>query len=866
MGAIFSLRPAAWFAVLLFFIGAVSPCFAKGKIPLAPIPSWVERIPAKINTQVKPGEISYGYHSLLRDIQFDLPGKTVFNHLAFKVFSEDGVQPVSEITVDYDPNYEKLVFHQVQIWRHGKLIDKKNARFKVIQREKDSEKYIYNEELSAIIILDDVRIDDVVEYAYSVQGRNPVFGDKFFSTLYLESYDPIDELFLRIRTSPKRPLYVKLENSKTKPVVATTGNLQTYTWHLKNIPGHPTDSEVPSWYDPYACVYVSEFKNWAELVNWALPLYETAAPLSQELLRETEQIKKKYGSMEDRITAAVRFVQDKIRYLGFESGISGYKPFPPSQVFRQRFGDCKDKSLLLVTMLRKLEVEAHPALVNSNFEDQVQNWLPSVYAFNHCIVLAGYNGKKIWIDPTISLQRGSYDSIATPDYKAALVIKKGSTGFTRMQVPQHSRVRVTENFNFKDLDGPVTLDVKTEYFGYEADMMRSRFAGITTKQMEKDYLNYYANLYPDISVDRELVFVDDEQNNKFTTFEEYTIRDLWTNDSVKQRLSADFYPQMVRDRLLMPKTLIRKMPIGLSYPLDIEQTLNMYMPEGWTSEPESRIITDKTFRYQKNVSYQASSRCITYTYRYKNLQPFVPVAGAGTYIKKQKEILNDLGFQLYQDKGVEATVSQFSLNWAMVVLALAVLALSGFGAYKLYYYNPPQLTYSPDGYRIGGWLGLLAFGLSFSPLLVLINLWDANYFNLHLFKELVKPESSAYNPALAITLVGELAGNIALLAFSLLVIYLLYARRTSFPRLATIFLLANLAFIIMDSIAVELVHGKPVTWFYPDVIKRFIYCAIWVPYLSISIRVKETFVNRLPDPAGLQRQPVEEPVAAGRQD
>ena len=49
-----------------------------------------------------------------------------------------------------------------------------------------------------------------------------------------------------------------------------------------------------------------------------------------------------------------------MRYLGFELGTGAYAARPPDEVYARRFGDCKDKSLLLATMLRELGVEVVP--------------------------------------------------------------------------------------------------------------------------------------------------------------------------------------------------------------------------------------------------------------------------------------------------------------------------------------------------------------------------------------------------------------------------------------------------------------------------------------------------------------------------
>src|SRR5207248_3294814 len=93
-----------------------------------------------------------------------------------------------------------------------------------------------------------------------------------------------------------------------------------------------------------------------------------------------------------RALPALRFVQDDVRYLGIEIGPSSHRPHPPAAVLDQRFGDCKDKSLLLVTLLRALGVEAWPVLLHTSLGRALDEWLPTAVAFNHVVVLARVGG------------------------------------------------------------------------------------------------------------------------------------------------------------------------------------------------------------------------------------------------------------------------------------------------------------------------------------------------------------------------------------------------------------------------------------------------------------------------------------------
>jgi len=111
-----------------------------------------------------------------------------------------------------------------------------------------------------------------------------------------------------------------------------------------------------------------------------------------------------------------------------EMGINGHKPHPPAQVLKRRYGDCKDKALLLVSLLRATGIEAAPALANTRERAALDGFLPTAYAFNHAIVRARIDGKERWLDATLTSQRGELSALSTPGYERALVLDPATYG------------------------------------------------------------------------------------------------------------------------------------------------------------------------------------------------------------------------------------------------------------------------------------------------------------------------------------------------------------------------------------------------------------------------------------------------------
>jgi hypothetical protein len=93
-----------------------------------------------------------------------------------------------------------------------------------------------------------------------------------------------------------------------------------------------------------------------------------------------------------RMELLTDFARRQVRYVAVEVGIGGYRPHTPQQVLEQLWGDCKDKALLLVDLLKEVGIEAYPALARLDPDGRVDRDFPSPYQFNHMIVAVPAEG------------------------------------------------------------------------------------------------------------------------------------------------------------------------------------------------------------------------------------------------------------------------------------------------------------------------------------------------------------------------------------------------------------------------------------------------------------------------------------------
>ncbi|MGA8110016.1 MAG: DUF3857 domain-containing protein, partial [Acidobacteriaceae bacterium] len=96
---------------------------------------------------------------------------------------------------------------------------------------------------------------------------------------------------------------------------------------------------------------------WAKIGNW---YYGLAAPESEGGAGVAAAARTIGGGGDflARLDNVAAFMQRQIRYVAIEVGIGGWQPHPAEDVFRSRYGDCKDKATLMIAMLDAVGIRA----------------------------------------------------------------------------------------------------------------------------------------------------------------------------------------------------------------------------------------------------------------------------------------------------------------------------------------------------------------------------------------------------------------------------------------------------------------------------------------------------------------------------
>ncbi len=658
---------------LLTFLPSV--VFSQSTKPaIAKEPAWITKNVIDYSKISLDNEATDGYVDIAYETQVSLAEQTEYVRRSKKIISQAGIQNGSQVSVDFDPSYQQLFFNSIRIIRNGEILNKLQLNaIKTVQQEKELDDFIYNGTLNSILILDDVRQGDIIEYSYFIKGFNPIFKKKYSEKFRLNYSVPIYDLYYKLIVPADRKINIKNLNHNLQPTIHPENGAKIYEWHKNNIGPLVTQDYLPTWYNPYAEILVSEFNSWKEVSDWAMELFPLKKELSQAVLKKVKEIEAAYTSVEDRTHATLQFVQDDIRYMGIEMGVNSHKPTDPSKVFIQRFGDCKEKSYLLCVMLHAMGITANVVLINTDDKKEINNWLPAPTNFDHATVRIKLGNAYYWFDPTIAYQRGNIKDLFYPNYEVGLVIADSTTGLTNIPAHQVSYQHVQELFTVGAMYGSGTLKVTTNFKGHDADNVRNDFNTESNSELMTSYQKFYSAYYDGIKADS-VTHNDDDSTGIFTTNEFYTIPRFWTveKDNVDK---FSISPFVIDANFIRPKEKDRKMPFKMAFPSNFQEEIIVDLPTDWNVTESETHVKNANFAF--NSKFYCEYNRVHLLTDYESFKDHITADEASQYFEDYKKYDAGADFEITSGKKDAESKQSSSTKDKIIVLLLIIIVVGG---------------------------------------------------------------------------------------------------------------------------------------------------------------------------------------------
>jgi transglutaminase-like putative cysteine protease len=857
----------AWFAAIASLAASLNvPLVGSAQFHRFAAPAaWVAPIetPSPATAPTGGADASTWVQLLDRQINISETGDDFYRHIAVKVLNSVGVDDYSQIDLAVDPAFQTLDIHRLRVVRAGEIIDQqKLARITELPQETELRNRIYNGRYNIDIVLSDVRAGDVIEYSYTVHSRELIFPGSFYARLDTGWTVPVDHQRIRVRAPVTRQIAFLSSDGSPVPSPVMAGDRHEFVIEWHDLAAVPALSSTPGWYSVWPYLEIGDRGSWTEVARAVEPLFRLPTELGPGVAAALDAIRGSGGTPAAQALRALQFVQEEIRYTSIAIAPGSYAPAPTELVIKRRFGDCKDKSLLLATLLDRLGVEAQVALVHSFRGRALDGSLPTPYAFDHAIVRAVIDGGVHWLDPTAATQYEPLSISHHPDYERALPVGSSSPGLEVIPLPA-SDMRRREIATTLDLSAGLKaeglMEVTTRYEGAYADEMRPTLSSVNSEQRQSDYESYAAHYYPGARSLAPVEILDDRTDNVVTVRERYRLENAFA-PAGEEVLELVLHADELYNYAQALGAAGRRVPLALEYPLRIKQRVVAKLPEDWALRADDVAVDNPAFRYRSKVGY--TGRTLTLEYEYEALAASVAPEDIAKYEADRARVYDDLGYRLTRadpavNSGSPGGVAPLPMLGLLFAFLLSIWAAVRWG----YRYDPPGREAEPGSPAgIGGWLLLPALSMILTPLLsgAAVVAWLAS-IEAKAWYALPTVVNQGYAGTTHPVVLSIMALAVLQIVFAVLAAVLFFAKRTSAPRYfvaLTWFVVVTDGAAVIWSLAAGFNKDLNATGVFSDVMRSIVSAFVWTAYMSSSKRVKATFVRRLaPSPSAIVPAP-----------
>lgn len=323
-------------------------------------------------------------------------------HKKVKILKDDA-QDMGEMPIFYENDRENIV----DLSAFTVAPDNTIYQYSKMQDMNIYEGYpMYSDSKVKVITLPQVTVGSILEQKYSIHSKGLPIKNAFWCQEYVDSNTPIKNLRVSITIPKSLGIQYKEFGLSRKPKISQDKETITYSWDVKDIePAEDREGYLPP-PTPQSIregVEFSSIKSWPEISDWYSSLMKKNIKITPEIEKAVAKITKDKTTVKDKTRAILEYIQKDFRYVSMSFGDNTLEPHPTDEVFRNKYGDCKDLSLLCKTMLSIAGINANLCLFNTEYSlSDPKHDLPIPSLFDHVfLIVEDPKGESFYVDPLL---------------------------------------------------------------------------------------------------------------------------------------------------------------------------------------------------------------------------------------------------------------------------------------------------------------------------------------------------------------------------------------------------------------------------------------------------------------------------------
>jgi hypothetical protein len=456
---------------------------------------------------------------------------------------------------------------------------------------------------------------------YSQIIKNP----RFLSTFYFGDYFPVIRTKITIIADKDITLDFKQFNIEEGTVKFTKEEKRRnviYTWISENNKEYKSENGTPNFktFLPHIVPIITSFKSKKEnkkvlgevsdLYNWYYSLVEnvnTETP-NPELVALVNEITADRKTELEKVKAIYYWTQKNIKYIAFEYALGGFIPRESNEVFRKKYGDCKDNSSILYRMLEIAGVKGSLTWIGTRSIPYTYEEVPTPFVDNHMILSYENAGKTYYLDAT-----GRYIKFGLPSSfiqgKEALVSYGKDFQVKKVPVVNALQNAIIDTTFLKIENGIVHGNSRTFISGYpKIDF----FNDLENEDSEIKLKQFYNRRFS--KGNNKFLVKSFTEKNKYDYDEDFIVNYKFEIDSYSKKLGDEIYINLNlnKDISRFKTDKKRKTAIEYDYKRYFNYATKLEIPEGYKVDYIPETVSFSNDFITCEISYVLEGKNIMY--------------------------------------------------------------------------------------------------------------------------------------------------------------------------------------------------------------------------------------------------------------
>ncbi len=408
----------------------------------------------------------------------------------YKIINSAGRDMFSDYRIRFKEEKDKInVLEALTLKKDLLKISVENKGINTITPAELKGASLYSNILDKVYSFQNVEAYDAVFMHYIKES--PVTNGLIASKVLFQGENPKSIMSFKVKIPNDLSFFEKISSKKIEQKIDKHENYKIYTWEMKDIPKFKIEEYRPpsNYLSPY--LIFSTSKEWSNIVTKLYNEFHKKSKPDSLIKKKARKLIKKEKSDRGKILKIYKFITKDIKNITLPLGQDGYYPHKASKVLKNFYGDIRDKSSLLISLLKAAKFKPFPVFIPDAKTPEKE--LVVMDQFKTIFVAVPLNGELIFLNPNGENEQLGY--VGIPEGTEGLAIKQGKPEWIKINYYKNIKNRACSEIKIKmSQNGIYTADINVDINGYFDKIAREGIS-LKSENEKKKFFSKSANVF-----------------------------------------------------------------------------------------------------------------------------------------------------------------------------------------------------------------------------------------------------------------------------------------------------------------------------------------------------------------------------------